>query len=125
MVKEGQSLQCPLCWWQEAREQQCAVHLSIFPRWDKELGSIVWPVDISTLLNEYKPPPMCPETAAHEIHGVSVNAAIDIGNDEEKKRKRYVLFQHIHFLLLTLHYIVHLHDGIVYINETSYHQKVS
>ena len=39
----------------------------IFPRLDKGLGSIVWPVDISTLLNEYERPPVWPDTAAREI----------------------------------------------------------
>lgn len=72
--------------------------LSIFPQWDKELGSLVWPVDISTLLYENKPPPVCPKhpnTTACEIDlnqeippsaatisadGDSVNATIETAN---------------------------------------------
>ena len=68
----------------------------IFPRWDKELESLVWPVDISTLLNEYKPPPVCEIDVNQDIpsssatifaDGDSVNAAIEAGNDEERERE--------------------------------------
>ncbi|XP_028408823.1 uncharacterized protein LOC114531410 [Dendronephthya gigantea] len=77
---------------------------SIFPRWDKELGSLVWPVDISALLYENKPPPVCPKrlnTAAYEIdlsqeisssaatmsaESDSVNAAIETANVERLEK---------------------------------------
>ena len=61
----------------------------------------MWPVDISTLLNEYERPPVWPDTAAREIDvnqeipsssattsadgNPLNNAAIEIGNDEESE----------------------------------------